>query len=96
MASCLRNGTPYQLRDTAGRPITEQQGRAIIEQRYSIPAKTRTARRQISTPTERPDATSGHHGTDGPSQESLNAPRHRPFQRPACTPPAAPPSLDTG
>ncbi len=54
IASCLRNGTPYQLRDTDGRPITEQQGRAIIEQRYTIPATTRTARRQINAPTRAP------------------------------------------
>lgn len=41
IAACLRNTTPYKLRDTDGTPITEQQGRAIVAERYTIPAHTR-------------------------------------------------------
>lgn len=54
IASCLRNGVHYELRDTDGRLITEQEGRAIVAERYTIPAKTRTARRQMTAPTRQP------------------------------------------
>ncbi len=54
IAACLRNGIPYQLRDTDGRPITEQQGRVIVAERYTIPARTRAARRQVTVTTRHP------------------------------------------
>jgi transposase len=47
IAACLRDGQRYQLRDTDGAPITEDQGRAIVTQRYTIPARTRVTRRQL-------------------------------------------------
>ncbi len=47
IAAGLRHNTRYELRDTDGTPITEQQGREIVAQRYAIPAETRTARRQL-------------------------------------------------
>ncbi|CAN5395787.1 hypothetical protein BH23ACT6_BH23ACT6_20720 [soil metagenome] len=54
IAACLRNNTHYQLRNNDGTPITEQQGRAIITQRYTIPPETRAARRQLITNTRQP------------------------------------------
>jgi hypothetical protein len=54
IAACLRAGTHYRLRDTDGTPITEQQGRAIIAQRYAIPPEIRAARRQLSADTRQP------------------------------------------
>ena len=54
IAACLRNATPYQLRDTDGQPITEAEGRAIVAERYAIPAKTRAVRRQVTVPTRQP------------------------------------------
>lgn len=48
IAACLRNGTLYELRDTDGRLITEQEGRAIVAARYTIAPKTRAARRQLT------------------------------------------------
>ena len=45
IVACLRNGTPYQLRDVDGSPITAAQGRAIVAERYQIPAEIRDARR---------------------------------------------------
>ena len=52
IAACQRNGTIYQLRDTDGRAITEQQGRAIVAERHTIPAELRAARRKITTSTQ--------------------------------------------
>jgi transposase len=49
IASCLRTGQPYQLRDTDGTVITEQQGREIITDRYTIPTTVRAARRQVTS-----------------------------------------------
>lgn len=54
IASCLRNGIHYELRDTDGQLITEQQGRAIVTERYTIPTEVRAARRQLTTPTRQP------------------------------------------
>jgi transposase len=50
--ACWRAGTPYQLRDTDGTPITPAQGRQIIHQRYQISAELRAQRRtsHIKTP----------------------------------------------
>lgn len=50
IVACLRNGTPYQLRDLDGRPITETEGRAIVAERYQIPPEIRAARRTIARP----------------------------------------------
>lgn len=49
IAACLRTGQPYQLRDTDGTVLTEQQGREIIANRYTIPATVRAARRQVTS-----------------------------------------------
>lgn len=54
IAACLRTNTPYQLRDTDGTTITEQQGRSIVAERYTIPPATRTARRQLVARTRQP------------------------------------------
>ena len=53
--ACWRAGTPYQLRDTDGTPITPRQGRAIIAQRYRVSDELRAQRRtsHIKTRTSR-------------------------------------------
>ena len=48
IVSCLRNHTPYELRDVDGTAITIDQGRTIIARRYQIPSDIRSARRSIS------------------------------------------------
>jgi transposase len=48
IAACLRNGAPYVLHDTDGRLITEAEGRAIIAERYTVPAEVRAARRKVT------------------------------------------------
>lgn len=54
IAACLHNATPYELRDTDGRLITEQEGRAIVAQRYTIPPNVRAARRKVAVQTRHP------------------------------------------
>jgi transposase len=49
IAACQRTGQPYQLRDTDGTAITEQQGHQIVADRYTIPTAVRAARRQVTT-----------------------------------------------
>lgn len=91
IASCLRSATPYQLRDTDAQPITEQQGRAIIEQRYTVPAKTRSARRQVTAPTRVPrrnDRTPRNGRAKSEVAQRSEAP---PVPHPACTPVGGPP-----
>jgi NAD-dependent oxidoreductase involved in siderophore biosynthesis len=48
IVACLRNGTPYHLRDVDGRLITASEGRAIVVERYQIPPEIRAARRTLS------------------------------------------------
>jgi hypothetical protein len=48
VVACLRNGTHYELRDVDGTPITVEQGRAIVAERYQVPAEVRAARRTLS------------------------------------------------
>jgi hypothetical protein len=50
-STVLRTGQAYQLRDTAGQPITIAEGRAIIAEHYSIPPDLRSARRRNPAPT---------------------------------------------
>lgn len=54
IAACLRSGQPYQLRDTDGTPITEQQGRQIVADRYTVPPAVRAARRQLTAASRQP------------------------------------------
>jgi transposase len=42
----LRTGEPYELRDHAGKPISVAEGRAIVEEQFSIPVEIRNARRK--------------------------------------------------
>jgi hypothetical protein len=43
--ACWRAGTPYQIRDLDGTPLTTAQGRAIITQRYRVSDELRALRR---------------------------------------------------
>ena len=76
IAACWRNGTPYQLRDLDGRPITAEQARLIIAERYTVPAELRHTR-------------STHTVTGRRSKESQRAPSTGPAPDNATTPGAA-------
>lgn len=76
--ACWRAGQPYQLRDIDGAPVTIEQARAIIAERYAIPKDLR-ARRKTTT-----DA-----GTDRRNKESQNAPSTGPSTPDATTTGAA-------
>jgi transposase len=62
--ACWRAGTPYQLRDTDGTPLTTAQGRAIAAGRYRVSDELRAQRRTSHTKT----------GTSRRHQESPDAP----------------------
>ena len=76
IATCLRNGTLYQLRDTDGTPITEQQGRDIVAHRYTIPPAVRAARRQLTTTTRQPRR--NERAKKGVAERSEAPPVHEP------------------
>lgn len=75
VVACWRTQTPYQIRDIDGQAITTHQARAIINQRYTIPANIRQSR-----------ATTG---TGRRSKESLCAPSTGPSNQHAKQPGAA-------
>ena len=72
IAACMRTGEPYALRDVDGTPITEPQGRAIVQQRYQIdPRRRDNIRHQRMR--ERRNQAAGRE-----SQESPSAPTPQP------------------
>jgi len=74
--ACWRAGTPYQIRDTDGTPLTAAQGRAIVAQRYRVSQELRAQRRTSHTKT----------GTNRRHQESPRAPTPaRPHQNATTT-----------
>jgi transposase len=62
--ACWRSGTPYQVRDTDGTPLTAAQGRALVSERYRVSEELRARRRTSHTKT----------GTSRRHQESPGAP----------------------
>lgn len=48
IAGCWRRRETYVLRDVGGQPVSETEGRAIIAERYAVPAEIRQARRQTT------------------------------------------------
>lgn len=74
---CWRAGQPYILRDVDGTPVTKEQARAIIAERYTIPKELRAQRRTTT------------HGTGRRSKESRCAPSTGPSTNHATTNPAA-------
>ena len=73
IAACWRNGTPYQLRDLDGRPITAEQARLIIAERYTVPADLRHTR-TTHTATGRRSKESQHAPSTGPSPANATTP----------------------
>jgi Transposase IS116/IS110/IS902 family len=71
IVACWRRGEPYVICDTDGRPITLDEGRRIIAERYQIPSELRDKRR-TTTPARGP-----HNGRAGAAR-SRRALRHRP------------------
>jgi transposase len=76
--ACWRAGQPYLLRDVDGTPVTKEQARAIIAERYTIPNDLRTQRRTTTT-----------NGTGRRNKRSRSAPSTGPFALHATTRPAA-------
>jgi Transposase IS116/IS110/IS902 family len=66
--ACWRGGQPYQLRDVDGTPVTIDQARAIITERYAIPKDLRARRRTTDTTrTDRRNKESPSAPSTGPS-----------------------------
>ena len=72
IATCMRNGQPYALRDVDGTPITQAEGRAIVKDRYQIEPRHRDNVRHKRMRDRRKQA------ADQESQESQSAPTSQP------------------
>jgi transposase len=75
--ACWRARQPYVLRDVDGTPVTKEQARAIIAERYTIPKDLRAQRRTTDS------------GTGGRNKRSRSAPSTGPSPTHATTAPAA-------
>ena len=80
IATCMRNGTPYQLRDVDGTAITESEGRTIVKERYQLDPRRRDHVRHKLMRERRKKA-----GQE--SQESPGAPTSQPAKRKPTTSP---------
>lgn len=69
IVACWRAGTPYEIRDLDGTPLTAPQGRHIVTQRYTVSAELRRQRRTT---------TARHARTGQRNKESLSAPSTSP------------------
>jgi transposase len=65
--ACWRAGQPYILRDVDGTPVTKDQARAIIAERYAIPTDLRAQRRTTASGTGRRNKRSRSAPSTGPS-----------------------------
>ncbi|QXJ25754.1 IS110 family transposase [Actinomadura graeca] len=80
IAACWRRGEHYTLRDATGQPVTREQARTIIAERYTFSAELRAARRTThrhqttSSKTGRPNKESQHPPPTGPSTHHAKAP----------------------
>lgn len=72
IATCMRNGEHYVLRDVDGTMITEAQGRAIVKEHYQLDPRRRDNVRHKRMHERRKQA------ADRESQESHSAPTSRP------------------
>lgn len=77
IVACWRTGQPYALRDVDGTPVTKEQARAIIAERYTVPKDLRAQRRTTAA------------GTGRRSKKSQSAPSTGPSTTNATTHPAA-------
>lgn len=72
IASCLRRGEPYVLRDTDENEISPEEGRQIVKDRFTVPADVRAARRRTRL------AQAQKQGTSRRRKGSQNAPAASP------------------
>lgn len=72
IAACWNSQTPYQLSDVDGRPVDRPRARAIIADRYTIPADLRRAR--TTTGTGRRSKESQRAPSTGPSNIHVKRP----------------------
>lgn len=72
IATCMRAGQPYALRDVDGTPITEAQGRVLVKERYQIEPRRRDNIRHHRMRDRRKQRAGQE------SQESPSAPTSRP------------------
>lgn len=72
IATCMRTGQHYVIRDVDGRVITEAEGKAIVKDRYRVDQKARVTAAGRRMRQRRRQATGRE------SQESLGAPTSRP------------------
>jgi len=68
IATCWRHGEAYQIRDLDGTPLTQDEGKRIVQEHHQVPKKTTKKQYKRATPRK----------TGREPQESLSAPTSRP------------------
>ena len=77
IATCMRNGQPYALRDVDGTPITEAQGRIIVKERYQLEPRRRDNIRHHRMQERRKQA-AGQESQESPSAPTSRPAKHKP------------------
>lgn len=68
--ACWRAGTPYVIRDVDGRELSTAEGRAIVNERHTVPPEVRSARSRLGG-TGRRSKESPRAPSTGPSTQRL-------------------------
>jgi len=82
IATCMRTGQPYQLRDVDGTPITPERGREIVQERYKINPRRRADVRHKRMRDRRKQA-AGQESQESPSAPTSQPATTNPRSRPA-------------
>jgi transposase len=84
----MKRATPYQLRDTDGRPVSQAQAKAIIASKWTVPEEVRSQRRsrkqgrKVPQPVLSGQAKTGAHGAAArrPSLQPMVTPQLTPIK----------------
>jgi transposase len=77
----MRRGTPYVICDTDGRPVTPDQAKTIIAERWTVPPEVRARRRSKKTGKAPQKVLAGQYTRGSLPRSTTSPPRERPVKR---------------
>ncbi len=82
----LQRGIPYELRDTDGRPVSAEEAKAIIADRWTVPEEVRRRRRSRKTRGKAPQQVVARHANASARSAATRRPSPPPIVTPELTP----------
>ena len=83
----LKRGAPYELRDIDGRPVSPEEAKAIVAERWTVPEEVRRRRRHRKQPRGKaPQQVVARHATASAGSAATRRPSPQPMVAPSLTP----------